>query len=125
MLSISQFAKAGKVGVETIRFYQRKGLLKVPQRGTNAMRYGEEDLSRLHFVRMAQTAGFTLQEIKELIALESTEDRRRVRELASSRIAALDLKILELQEARNQLKMLALECEEGGSGPCPIISAFS
>jgi MerR family mercuric resistance operon transcriptional regulator len=124
MFSISQFAKAGKVGVETVRFYQRKGLLKVPQRGSGAMRYGEEDLKQLQFIRMAQTAGFTLQEIKELIALDSSHDRKRVQELASSRIEALNLKIIELQQARDQLKRLAVECKEGEAGPCPILGAF-
>ena len=63
-LSIGKFAEAGNVGVETVRFYQRKGLLDVPGVGQGMRRYGDEDLRRLRFIRMAQRAGFTLEEIR-------------------------------------------------------------
>ena len=59
-LTISQFAAAGDVGVETVRFYQRKGLLPVPDTGEGIRRYGEADVRRLRFIRMAQRAGFSL-----------------------------------------------------------------
>lgn len=123
-LTIGKLAAAGNVGVETIRFYQRKGLLHEPSRDEGYRRYGPEDLRRLRFIRQAQTAGFTLEEIKELLMLDAGEDRGRARELARARIEALGVKIAELQHARNALQHLAHECAEGSSGPCPILASF-
>jgi MerR family mercuric resistance operon transcriptional regulator len=123
-LTIAKLAAAGGVGVETIRFYQRKGLLETPTRQTGIRRYGSEDVRRLRFIRQAQAAGFTLEEIKELLDLDSGQDRSRARELARSRVESLDAKIAELEQARNALKRLATECGNGGSGPCPILASF-
>lgn len=123
-LTIGRLAAAGGVGVETIRFYQRKGLLDTPTRETGIRRYGRDDLRRLRFIRQAQTAGFTLEEIRELLALDASEDRGRARELARSRIDALNARIAELQQARDSLRRLASECAEGTTGPCPILSSF-
>ena len=123
-LTISKLASAGGVGVETIRFYQRKGLLDQPPRESGIRRYGSEDLGRLRFILHAQTAGFSLQEIKELLELDAGEDRARARELAQARVRALDEKIAELKRARNALQRLASECAEGSSGPCPILTSF-
>jgi MerR family mercuric resistance operon transcriptional regulator len=123
-LTIGKLAAAGGVGVETIRFYQRKGLLEQPTRESGIRRYGSEDLRRLQFIRRAQTAGFTLHEIKELLELDAGEDRPRARELARARIAALDEKIAELKQARDALQRLAQECSDGSSGPCPILASF-
>lgn len=123
-MTIGKLAAAGDVGVETIRFYQRKGLLDTPTRAGGIRRYGREDVRRLRFIRQAQSAGFTLQEIRELLDLDATDDRARARALASERIEALNLKIAELQKARDALKRLARECGAGASGPCPILSSF-
>ncbi len=123
-LTIGKLAAAGNVGVETIRFYQRKGLLQTPARDGGYRHYGEEDVRRLRFIRQAQTAGFTLEEIKELLELDAGEDRARARELARNRIHALNDKIAELQRAQDALKRLAHDCAEGSSGPCPILASF-
>jgi MerR family mercuric resistance operon transcriptional regulator len=123
-LTIGKLAKAGGVGVETIRFYQRKRLLDEPARDGGIRRYGTQDVRRLKFIRQAQAAGFTLAEISELLELDSSEDRSRVRELARARITALDGKISELKGARDALKRLANECSEGSNGPCPILASF-
>ncbi len=123
-LTIGKLAAAGGVGVETIRFYQRKGLLDEPTRESGIRRYGSEDLRRLRFIKQAQTAGFTLQEIKELLELDAGEDRPRARELAQARIEALDEKIAELKQSRDALRRLARECGEGSGGPCPILKSF-
>lgn len=123
-LTIGALAKAGGVGVETIRFYQRKGLLNEPARAGGIRRYDERDLRRLRFIRRAQSAGFTLAEIGELLTLDAGQDRARARHLAQQRIAALDDRIAELQAARKSLSRLFSECEEGRSGPCPIIASF-
>lgn len=123
-LTIGTLASAGGVGVETIRFYQRKGLLEQPTRETGIRRYGSDDLRRLRFIKQAQAAGFTLDEIRELLLLDAGEDRSRARALAAGRIKALDAKIAELRRARDSLKRLATECGEGSKGPCPILSSF-
>jgi MerR family mercuric resistance operon transcriptional regulator len=123
--TIGALAKAAGVGVETVRYYQRRGLLSEPPRPHGEVRrYGEEDVRRLRFIRSAQAAGFTLAEIGELLQLSASEDRARARELAQARVAALDSKIAELSEARRALAGLASACASTARGPCPILSAF-
>ncbi len=130
-LTIAGFARGGGVGVETVRFYQRRGLIRTPARQGGAgrqggiRRYGEDDLRRLRFIRSAQAAGFTLDQIAELLNLDAGEDRARARALTEERIAALDRSIAELQAARDALARLAGQCASGGNGPCPIIAAFT
>lgn len=123
-MTISVLAKAGGVGVETVRYYQRRGLLDTPERGEGIRRYGQADARRLAFIRSAQGAGFTLEQISELLHLDAGQDRARARELAAERIAALDIKIAELQTARSALERLARQCHASEEGPCPIIAAF-
>ena len=103
--TIAGLAREGGVGVETIRYYQRRGLLDTPERpqgpgkAGRIRRYGAEDVRRLRFIRAAQQAGFTLEQIGALLALDATDDRARVRELAR-------------------------ECGSGAAGPCPILTSF-
>lgn len=124
-MRISDLARAGGVGVETVRFYQRKGLLSVPRGSAPAARhYDEEDLRRLRYIKQAQSAGFTLAEIGRLIELSRTDDRPRAREMARERIAALDAQIAALHAARQSLVKLEHDCAKGGAGPCPILTVF-
>jgi MerR family mercuric resistance operon transcriptional regulator len=124
-MRISDLARAGGVGVETVRFYQRKGLLAVPRGNAPGGRhYDAEDLRRLRYIRQAQAAGFTLSEIAELMELHRTDDRPRARAMARERIAVLDEKIAALQAARHSLARLERECAKGGAGPCPILNVF-
>jgi MerR family mercuric resistance operon transcriptional regulator len=123
-LTIGKLAAAAGVGVETVRYYQRRGLLETPTRDREIRRYGSDDLRRLRFIKQAQSAGFTLGEIKELLDLDASDDRARARELASARVEALDQKIGELQKARDALRRLARECGSGSAGPCPILASF-
>lgn len=128
-MTISELAKSGGVGVETVRFYQRKGLLFDPQParlgGAKGRRhYGPDEARRLHFIRAAQEAGFTLGEIAELLELDRSNDRPRAREMAKARIADLDAKIATLTTARDKLGKLAKECAGSSAGPCPIIASF-
>jgi MerR family mercuric resistance operon transcriptional regulator len=123
-LTIGKFAVEAGVGVETVRYYQRRGLLEMPTGDTGVRRYGPQDLGRLRFIRQAQAAGFTLEEIRELLVLDAGVDRARARELAMARVTALDAKIIELTRARNALQRLAHECDAGGAGPCPILTSF-
>ncbi|XOZ33411.1 MerR family transcriptional regulator [Halomonadaceae bacterium KBTZ08] len=124
MFTIGKLAAACNVGVETVRFYQRKGLLNTPPSEGGVRYYGNEDLRRLRFIRKAQAAGFALAEIRELIGLDASHDHRRARELARTRIEALDARIQELQQARDALEQLAADCEADDSGPCPILASF-
>jgi MerR family transcriptional regulator, mercuric resistance operon regulatory protein len=123
-MTIAKLAQTGGVGVETVRYYQRRGLLDEPEKSGAIRRYGEEDIRRLRFIRTAQAAGFTLEEIGELLALDATEDRARARVMAERRIAAIDAKITELTAARDALHRLAKRCSSGSPGPCPILTAF-
>ncbi|MFA9199689.1 MAG: MerR family transcriptional regulator [Cypionkella sp.] len=124
-LKISELASEAGVGVETVRFYQRKGLLETPRgRAPGGRHYGSDDVRRLRFVRKAQAAGFTLAEIAELIDFDRADDRSRARDMARARIAALDARIADLAEARGALARLARDCAQGGEGPCPILAAF-
>lgn len=126
-MTISRLAQAGGVGIETVRYYQRRGLLTEPDRpdGSGFRSYAEKDIQRLRFIRQAQAAGFTLEAIRELLALDATEDRDRARAIARERIAALDAKIAEMQAARAALSKLADNCAANSFGPCPILSAFT
>ena len=129
-MTIGRLADEGGVGVETIRFYQRRGLLDTPSRsggsalGGGVRRYGENDLRKLRFIRSAQAAGFTLDEIGELLALDDTGERTRARALAEHRLAALDARIAELEAARAALRRLSDQCAATSEGRCPIIAAF-
>lgn len=123
--TIGGLAKAAGVGVETVRYYQRRGLLPEPARPPGEVRrYGDEDARRLRFIRSAQAAGFTLAGIKALLDLDAADDRARARELAQARVAALDEKIAELRKAREALAGLATACARKRGGACPILSAF-
>ena len=123
-LTIGKLAAAGGVGVETIRFYQRRGLMDQPERAGSVRRYGSDDLRRLRFIRHAKAAGFTLEQIRELLALDAGQDRERARQLALSRVSALEDQIAALKEARDALRRLARDCAAEGPGGCPILRAF-
>ncbi|WP_421836791.1 MerR family DNA-binding protein [Novosphingobium sp.] len=129
-MTIARLASEGGVGVETVRYYQRRGLMPEPERpsGTSAngrvRRYGSDDVRRLRFIKAAQGAGFTLEEIGQLLSLDATDDRARARELARARVNALDARIRELQAARDALSRLAQVCEQGSTRLCPILTAF-
>jgi MerR family mercuric resistance operon transcriptional regulator len=127
-MTISQLARSVGVGVETVRYYQRRGLLTDPRpqrTGVSGIRhYGPDEARRLRFIRSAQNAGFKLDEIAELLRLDSSGDRTRAREMARARIAELDARIAELEKARRSLAKLARECAASEKGPCPIIASF-
>jgi MerR family mercuric resistance operon transcriptional regulator len=123
-MTIARLGAAAGVGVETVRYYQRRGLLAVPPSAGTVRRYDAGDVRRLRFIRRAQAAGFTLEQIRELLALDRTGDRARVRELAAERVAALDARIAELEQSRTALERLRSTCASGRKGPCPILEAF-
>ncbi|AWI80580.1 MAG: MerR family transcriptional regulator [Betaproteobacteria bacterium HGW-Betaproteobacteria-13] len=125
--TIGALAKAAGVGVETVRYYQRRGLLAEPQQMRGAYRvYGEHELARLRAVRRAQQLGFSLEEIDGLLALNEDTDRDRARALAQSKIELLDARIRQMQEMRNALTELVGCCQRTDApAPCPILRALS
>lgn len=129
-MTIAGLARRCGVGVETVRFYQRRGLLDTPDRPAGGgiaggvRRYATSDVRRLRFVRSAQAAGFTLEEIGQLLRLDASDDRATVRDMASARIAELDRRIADMQAARAALSRLTQDCSRSDSGPCPILLAF-
>lgn len=128
-LTIGQVAKQVGVGVETIRFYERVGLLPVPRRLASGYRqYTVDAVNRIRFVRRAQWLGFKLEEVKELLAIreDPTASRQDVRDKAVAKLADIDARIADLQAMRADLNRLVDECH--GNGPaadCPILTAIN
>lgn len=121
-LTIGQLAKAAGVGVETVRYYQRRGLLEEPARGNGYRRYDHSHLERLRFIKRAQAVGFQLDEITSLLQLNDLTDHARARTLAQEKIADVDARIRQLQTVADALRHLVRECEHHPDGmPCPII----
>ena len=116
-LRIGEVAEASGVGVETLRFYERRGLLGRPRRtASNYRLYDEEVIERLAFIRRAQSIGFSLDEIQTIIA-ESEGGRlpcKHVRELARGKLAELDARLAELRRHRKELSRLLGEWDERG-----------
>ena len=123
-LTIGKLASAADVGVDTVRFYERAGLLKKPARSASGYRlYDAADAARLRFIRRAKTLGFSLDEIVELLKLNDGGGRRSaVRALAQTRLAEIEQKLLELGRMRDTLRGLVRKCHgEGSLESCPII----
>jgi len=100
-MTVSRLARQAGVGVETVRYYQRRGLMPAPRppAGAAFRAYDEAHLRRLRFIRRAKAAGFSLDEIAELLDLDPAE-RQRASELARARLETLDRRLAELQAAR-------------------------
>ncbi|MBE7461868.1 MAG: heavy metal-responsive transcriptional regulator [Planctomycetes bacterium] len=128
LLTIGQIAIRSGVGIETVRFYEREGLLAKPERTQSGYRqFDEEVISRLMFIQRAKELGFTLNEIKELLSLriEPGTCCKNVRAKAESKIAAVEGKIRMLQRMKKALVRLTQECcEKGGGSECPILDAL-
>jgi Hg(II)-responsive transcriptional regulator len=125
-LTIGKLASAAEVGIDTVRFYERSGLLKRPQRTPAGYRlYAESDAARLRFIRRAKALGFTLEEIAELLRLNDGGGRRSaVRAVAEQRLREIEQKLSELGRMRDMLRHLVSECHGDGSiAGCPIIDA--
>jgi MerR family mercuric resistance operon transcriptional regulator len=127
-LTIGKVAREAGIGVETVRFYERQGLLEVPARRQSGYRqYTPDAIARLRFIRQAQRLGFTLREIKELLALrlDPQATRAHVREQAAAKIADIDRRISELKRMKKALKPLVEACDgHGRLEGCPILKAI-
>ena len=125
-LGIGAFARAAGVNVETIRFYQRKGLLPEPVRRYGSIRrYGQADISRLRFVKAAQRLGFSLDEIGHLLKLEDGAHCSEAAELAAQRLADVRLRLADLARMEAALSRLAEECGASrDTVSCPLIASL-
>lgn len=128
MLRIGQVAKAAGVNIETIRYYERCGLLADPGRRESGYRaYPLDIVARVRFIKRGQLLGFTLREIADLLALRVDDETTcdQVREQAETKLAEIDEKIADLQRIRGALATLAAACAHGGpSGECPLLEAL-
>lgn len=125
-LPVGAFAAAAGVTVETIRFYQRKGLLPAPTRMYGQIRrYGEADVARVKFVKSAQRLGFTLEEIAGLLTLEDGSHCDDARVMAEQKLGDVRAKLRDLRRIESVLKQLVADCRASpGTITCPLIAAL-
>lgn len=125
-LTIGAFAKAAGVHVETIRFYQRKGLLPEPDKPYGSIRrYGEADVTRVRFVKSAQRLGFSLEEIAELLRLEDGTHCAQASRLAEHKLMDVREKLDDLARIESALSALVCACHaRKGNISCPLIAAL-
>lgn len=118
-LTIGKFAAGAGVGVETVRFYQRRGLLARPERSGSGFReYTEADRQRLAFIRRAQQLGFTLGEISDLLGPAEDRSAAEISRAAEAKLAAVGEQIAELALLQCRLRRLVRVCEQGDRGDC-------
>jgi MerR family copper efflux transcriptional regulator len=127
-MTIGRLARAAGVNIDTIRYYERNGLLPAPLRRASGYReYAPSDVERLHFIRRSKDLGFTLAEIAELLSLTADRDTdmRGVKRKAEERLGQVEHKIKELQRVRRGLKALIGACPGHGElANCPIVAAL-
>jgi DNA-binding transcriptional MerR regulator len=126
-LSIGQLAARSGVRVDTVRYYERSGLLAPAGRlASGYRRYGEVELRRLRFIRRAKSLGFTLDEIAGLLALSDGRDVRAVKRAAQARLDEVERKLADLGRVRSGLRKLIAACPgHGRAADCPILLALS
>ena len=128
ILSIGQVARRAGVGVETVRFYEREGLLEEPPRRASGYRqYSEQAVTRLHFIKRAQKLGFSLKEITELLLLrvDAQTSCDEVKQRTEAKLAEVERKMVELQRMRQALLQVASLCTgQGPTGCCPMLEAL-
>ena len=121
--TIGRFATAAGVHVETVRYYQRRGLIPEPLRPQGGIRrYSNEDVARLRFIKRAQAVGFTLAEVEALLKLWAARSCRATRELAAVKLDFVDARIRELRGLRRELAQWVAECDANREeSMCPVI----
>lgn len=126
-LTIGRLADQAAVHVETIRYYQRRGLLAEPARPLRGQRrYAEDAVRRVRFIKRAQVLGFTLEEVGSLLALDVAGACAETRELAANKLLVIERKLADLKAMRQALTALLSQCDAGATeGDCPIIHALA
>lgn len=125
-MTISRLASAASVNVETVRFYQRSGLIDEPARPLSGYRtYGSDDVRRIRFIKRAQLLGFTLDEISNLIRLEGARGCASTRDLAAKKLAMVESKLNDLLAMKTALASMVARCDAKDSAAgCPIIESL-
>lgn len=127
--TVGKLAKLTGVAVETLRYYERRGLLPQARRTASGYRlFGDDAAQRLRFIRRAQALGFSLDEIAELLALSDNPSKsaQEVKQLTQSKIADIELRIRDLQRMKQGLAELDRQCTgHGSTRDCPILSALT
>lgn len=125
-LTIGRLARAAAVGIETVRYYQERALLPVPEGQGGIRRYPAALVDRIRFIKRAQELGFSLDEVAELLRLEDGGNRGSIRRVAAERLAQIDRKLEDLGRMRQSLGHLLEACEHTGADlPCPIIGSLA
>lgn len=126
MIGIGALAKRAGVGIDTVRYYEREGLLEPTRRlASGYRRYGHFEVSRLRFIRRAQALGFSLKEIRELLALSSLSDVAKVKRKAEAKLTDVERRIAELERVRSGLSRLVKACPgHGRAEDCPILRSL-
>lgn len=123
-MTVGRLAHVAGVNIETIRYYQRRGLLATPRKPVSGVRrYSPEILARLRFIRRAQELGFTLREIAELLKLGDSSCKE-TRAIAELRLTDIEARIRDLQSMRDTLGKLIRTCRAGNRPSCPIIASL-
>ena len=121
-MTIGKLAAAEGIGVETVRFYQRRGLLPQPQRPDSGYReYSDADRERLVFIRRARRLGFTLSEIAELLGPAEAQSAQEIAAAAQVKLAAIDRQVRDLVQQRCRLRQLVRVCEHGNGKECAAL----
>ena len=126
-MTISALAQATGVNIETVRYYQRVGLIRIPVKPPRGIRrYAEQDLARITFIKRAQDLGFSLAEVRQLLDLEEGQSCTTARRLAERKLQVVEEKLADLASLRQTLKELVARCDaRSGKIACPIIAALS
>lgn len=126
-LTIGRLADEARVNVETIRYYQRRGLMPEPDKPIDGhRRYSAEAVKRLRFIKRAQALGFTLEEIGGLLQIDQAHACSETRELAAHKLEAIESKLADLKAMRKALTSLLWQCDASvATGACPIIHALA
>lgn len=128
-MKIGELAKRSDVGIDTVRFYEREGLLPQAQRSASGYRmYDASDLKRLRFVSRAKALGFTLPEIRDLLALSDHrgDDMAALKATAMEKLGTVEAKLAELGRIREGLQTLVASCPgHGALAQCPILNALA
>jgi len=124
-ITIGKLAKAAQVGVETIRYYQSRGLLPTPDKTTGYRQYPLNLVERIRFIKRAQELGFSLDEITDLLSVHGNNQRESIQQITATRLAQIRSKISDLERMQSVLTQLLNECQHTNPDlPCPIIASL-
>ena len=126
-MQIGELAKSAGVPIDTVRYYERHGILPAPHRRPSGYRsYGADDVARLRFIRRAKALGFTLEDIRGLLSLSDERNVSKVKRAAEAKLTDIEQRIAELQRIRKGLRTLITACPgHGQAEACPILNALT